>query len=296
VKSCQHRSRFLRAFPVLLALLLSSPAVAQEEEPSYLRDRGPGMATSMFGTYVQRNELKIYPFYEFYYDHNTEYAPEELGYAGEEEFEGEFMGHEGLLYMAYGITDWLMFEFEAALMSATLWTGDEDTITPVDSVHEKGLGDVEGQFRWRYNREREKVPEIFSFLEIVLPLQRLPFAKGDRLIGTRGWEFKLGAGVTKGFRFGTLTGRIAVEYDGEDEEVALGEYAVEYLKKLSDHLKLFLMFEGSGDELELVLEGQVHFNRYVALKIGTGVGLTPATDDIAPETGLMCSVLFGGKD
>jgi hypothetical protein len=87
-----------------------------------------------------------------------------------------------------------------------------------------------------------------------------------------------------------------VEYDGEDEEVALGEYAVEYFKMLSDHFKLFLMFEGAGDELELVLEGQVHFNRYVALKIGTGVGLTPASDDIAPETGLMCSVLFGGKD
>ena len=32
------------------------------------------------------------------------------------------------------------------------------------------------------------------------------------LIGTAGWELKLGTGVTRGFSWGTLTARAAIEY------------------------------------------------------------------------------------
>jgi hypothetical protein len=60
------RRRLLLITPLLLLQGVLSPAVstAQEELPVYLRDRGEGVATSMFGTYIERGELLIYPFYE----------------------------------------------------------------------------------------------------------------------------------------------------------------------------------------------------------------------------------------
>lgn len=224
----------------------------------------------------------IYPFYEFYYDHNTEYSPSEFGYNDEEDYEGKSIGHEGLIYLAYGITDWLMIEIEAALITETLWKSDEDTTGMPDSLHEDGLGDVEGQLRWRYFKENEKRPELFSYFETVLPLQ-----PDRQLIGTSDWEFKLGIGIMKGFKFGTMTARFAIEYDGEESEVAPGEYALEYLKKLSDYFVLFTMFEGEQDELEFVAELQIHFNKHIYSKIGSGFGITPKATDIAPEVGVM---------
>ncbi len=288
--------RVKKCFPILLicSLVFSTLSFAenstQEKLPTYLKDRGRGMATSMFGTYIRHKEIIVYPFYEFYYNHDEEYDPSEMDFSNDEvDYEGRFVGHEGLLYGAIGITRRLMFEFEVAGMYATLYKADNDTSTMPDTVHEDGLGDVEGQIRWRYNFEKEKIPEFFNYLEIVLPLQK------DRLlIGTSAWEFKLGLGIVKGFKFGTMTARFAVEYDGEDEEVAPGEYALEYLKKFSDRITLFFMFEGDQDEVEFVPELQIHFNKYVGLKINAGIGVTPKATDIAPETGFMFSYRFGG--
>ncbi|MGH7452526.1 MAG: hypothetical protein ACRENG_14360, partial [bacterium] len=44
---------------------LSKPARAQGDElPVYLKDRGTGIRTSIFGTYVRRGELLVSPFFE----------------------------------------------------------------------------------------------------------------------------------------------------------------------------------------------------------------------------------------
>lgn len=273
--------------PGLILILLITLCHSEELAP-YHRDRGnSGIATSMFGTYIPKGDFLIYPFYEFYWDHNTEYSPAEFGYGIDEEYEGRSMAHEGLIYIAYGITDWLMVEFETAVITETFWKADEDNSGMPDSIKESGLGDVEGQIRWRYFPETEKRPELFSLLEIVLPVQK----NMDRqLIGTSAWEFKLGVGVLKGFKFGTMTARLAIEYDGEDEELAPGEYALEYLRKFTDRYKLFTMVEGSEDEVELVIENQIFFTPKITLKLGTGIGITPKATDIAPEVGIMIRI------
>ena len=46
-------------------------SVAEEELPFYLKDRGTGIATSMFGTYVRSGGLLLYPFIEYYRDSTT---------------------------------------------------------------------------------------------------------------------------------------------------------------------------------------------------------------------------------
>ena len=195
--------------------LLASPdaALAQTEAkpptaaPDRLRDRGEGLATSMFGTYVRRGELLVYPFFEYYRDHNFEYTPSELGVIGEEDYPGRYRASEGLLFFAYGFTDNLAVEFEAAVISASLDKSPADPSALPLRIEESGLGDIEGQIRWRWNRETDRRPEIFSYGEVVVPHNR------DKvLIGTPGWELKYGMGIIRGLRWGTMTARAAVEY------------------------------------------------------------------------------------
>ena len=61
-----------------------------ENLPYYLRDRGEGISTSMFGTYITEGQLFIYPFVEYYYDTNMEYSPDEFGYPLIQDFRGDY--------------------------------------------------------------------------------------------------------------------------------------------------------------------------------------------------------------
>ena len=88
--------------------------------PAYLNDRGTGVSTSQFGTYVRRGELIIYPFFEYDRHNKFEYKPSEFGFVGEQDFRGRYRASEGLLFLAYGVTDNLAIEFEGALIRASL--------------------------------------------------------------------------------------------------------------------------------------------------------------------------------
>jgi len=68
-------------FVVVIFMLVTDNVKSQASSPDtlyYLKDRGTGIPTSMFGTYINKKEVIIYPFYEYYYDDNAEYSPEEL--------------------------------------------------------------------------------------------------------------------------------------------------------------------------------------------------------------------------
>jgi hypothetical protein len=256
---------------------------AQDEDlPVYLRDRGTGVPSSMFATYIQKGELVVYLFYEYYINKDAEYSPEELGFGLDQDFRGRGRAHEGLIFLGYGITDWLIIELEAAVITESLETAAEDPTGVPDKIEESGLGDVEGQIRWRWLTERKWRPEVFSYFETVLPLQP------DRvLIGTQDWEFKLGTGITKGSAIGTFTGRAAMEFDTGEKKLELGEYAVEYVKKLSRLFRVYLGVEGSQDEVELITELQIHPTDFLTIKLNNGIGITSKADDWAPEVGLM---------
>ena len=109
-----------------------------EHLPSYLRDRGEGIPTSMAGTYVQKGQLLVYPFFEYYRDHDYEYAPNELGGTLDEDFLGNYEGFEGLLYFSYGISDRWMIELEGAYISATLETSLEQLTRKSPRPRENG--------------------------------------------------------------------------------------------------------------------------------------------------------------
>lgn len=254
--------------------------------PPYLRDRGTGVYTSLFGTYVRRGELLFYPFYEYVVNNEDEYHGSELGYNGDTDYLGKVEEHEYLLFFGYGITEDLALELEGAVYTTkTLTRADDDFESGLpDELTESGLGDVESQLRWRIARETETRPEYYLNFEVVFPLQ-----KDKVLIGTQDWEVVAGAGLVKGFSWGTLTPRVAIEYDAADSEVEVGEYAVEYLKRLSNTWRWVSTIEGASDEVSAIVEAQWHFSPRAYAKFNCGFGLTEKAEDFAPEIGVMMS-------
>jgi len=281
------RRVWLLGLGIVTAVVFNGPEARADDLPTRLRDRGDGMPTSMFGTYIQRGELLVYPFFEYYLDNNIEYKPSEFGYGLEQDFQGKFRSSEGIIYLGYGLTDRIAFEFEAAVVKARQEKSPDDPTAVPAVITEQGTGDIEGQLRVRLLNENERRPEVFGYFEAVSPRQQ-----DKLLIGTQDWELKGGAGLVRGFSWGTVTGRAAGEYSVETSSFDLGEYALEYLKRLSPKWRVYAGFEGKQDELSLITEAQWHFSRTAFLKLNNGLGVTQKATDWAPEIGIMFS-FFG---
>jgi hypothetical protein len=273
------RKTSLVAIVVAVILLAGAPADAQVSFDR-ARDRGPGVASSMFGTYIQTGELLVYPFFEYYRDNDLEYEPFELGHVDTTEHRGRYRAKEGLMFIGYGVSERLAVEFELSGISAALDKSPLDTSTLPARIEESGLGDVEAQLRWRWRRETDNRPELFSYFETVFPT-----GETNSLIGSSEWEFKFGFGVIRGMRWGTITARAAVASAGGNLEP--GEYAVEYLKRLTDRVRVFGGIEGSQDEVELIAEAQLFLSRNVFVKLNNAFGVTSKATDWAPEVGVM---------
>jgi hypothetical protein len=285
--------RLRRDLPLLIFALLAwspGPALAADAEPSsaqdlpsYLADRGPGISMSQFATYVEPHELLVYTFYEYTRTPSFEYHPSELGSVGGKDFLGKLFERESLLYLAYGISDRLAVEMEGALHAKTTFEKAPDDPSDLPArFSESGLGDVEGQVRWRWREETESRPELYSFVEVVLPLQR-----NRVLIGTQHWEGSLGLGFLRGHRWGTLGGRMTLAWDGEDSRLELGEYAIEYVKRASPRWRFLASLEGESEEVSAIGEVQWSFSRRALAKLNCGFGLTELSPDIAPEVGIL---------
>ncbi len=262
--------------------LWQPPAAISQDRPFYLKDRGPGIPTSMFATYIQKGEWIVYPFFEYYLDNNLEYSPNEFGFTRDQDFRGKYRAGEGLIFLGYGLTERLAFEVEIAMIRASLERSPDDLSGMPDKLAESGLGDAQIQLDWMWSKETERRPGFFSYAEVVFPHH-----KSKPLIGTPELETKAGIGLIKGFRWGTITVRAAVEQAGG--HVDLGEYAVEYYKRLSKRFCVYAGIEGSQDELAVIGEVQWWLSDTVRLKINNGFGVTSKATGWAPEIGLMIS-------
>jgi hypothetical protein len=266
---------------LLISALAATPAAGQATDtPDRTRDRGDGLPLSMFGTYIGKGELVVYPFYEYYRDGDYEYEAGELGFSGTDELRSRYRAHEGLIFLAYGLTDNLAFEFEAATITAALDKSPADVSALPLRLEQSGIGDVEAQLRWRWSRESEARPEVFSYFETVFPVQRKKL-----LIGTSDFEFKFGTGIVRGYRWGTITARAAIAH--ADGHIEPGEFAFEYLRRLSSRLRLFAGVEGSEDEIEAIGEAQIFLRDNVVLKVNNAFGITPKAPGWAPEIGIV---------
>lgn len=281
-----------RALIATLALFASLQAARAEDTPrqdaplpAFLSDRGTGIPTSLFGTYVRKGEWLVYAFYEYVKNSDHEYEPKDLGLAGNQEFFGSLREHEHLVFLSYGLSDRVALELEGSLSTrTTLERPAADTSGGPGRLKESGLGDVEAQVRWRWLGETERRPELFSFFEVGFPLQ-----KDKVIMGIQDWEYALGVGIIKGRRWGTLTGRLSLLYDRAEGALESGEVAVEYMKRLSPVWRFVAAVEGESDEVEAILEAQARLHPHVLLKLNSGFGVTKKAADIAPEVGVLFS-------
>ena len=265
---------------LVVAVTLAPLSAAAQDQQDRLRDRGEGVPLSMFGTYLRSGQVMVYPFFEYYRDGDYEYEAGELGFGSDiTELRSRYRAKEALLMFGYGISEDVAVEVEAAVISASLTKSPLDGSTMPAVLTQSGLGDVEAQLRWRYNRESTSRPEVFSYFETVFPFQ-----KQKLLIGTPEWEFKFGTGIIRGFSFGTITARAAVANVGGTFEP--GEYALEYLRRISPRLRIYAGLEGSEDEVEAIGEAQIFLRPNVMLKINNAFGITPKAPGWAPEIGV----------
>jgi len=275
----------LVAVALLLAAAVPVSAAAPGDDaaplPDWLSDRGTGLQTSLFGTYIRKGELLVYPFYEYETNNAEEYHPSELGYAGDEDFLGKLQSHEFDLFLSYAPTERLAFELEAQLYTtAHFQKSSLDPSAVPARIDESGLGEIESQIRYRWDHETARRPELFSYLEIAYPFQRQKV-----LIGVPEWAGELGIGVIKGFSWGTLSARWGLAY--EDKNFKGGEFALEYLKRLSPRWRAVVALEGEDEDLALITEAQYFITPRIFLKINSGFGLTQKVPDFAPEVGVM---------
>jgi hypothetical protein len=273
----------------LSASLLSSgaaaaaPATGTDSLPPWLADRGTGMWTSIFGTYVNAHELLFMPFVEGYYDNNTEYKPAELGFGLEQDFRGKFRAIENQIFLAYGLDDAFGVELEAALYTAArLDKAPEDPSSMPARLEQSGFGDWQMELNWRAIRETAAHPEVFALLEV-----DPPSSVSKPLIGTPDWEAKLAVGAIRGLPWGTVSGRLGTVYSAEDGSFDTGEWAVEYLKRVSPAWSLYGGVEGEQDEIELIGETQWHFSPNATLRLNLAYGLSDKATDWGPDVGVV---------
>ena len=100
----------------------------------------------------------------------------------------------------------------------------------------------------------------------------------------------MGGGLIKGTRAGTFTLRFAAEYSSTESTIEPGEYALEFLRRVSPRWRLYFGVEGTQDEVEFISEAQWHISDRVFLKLNNAVGLTSKAADWAPEIGVMFSL------
>jgi len=276
-------------FSVAMAIpffFFSSIAFAQDNLPRFLNDRGTGIPTSLFGTFIKKGELLIHPFFEYTLDHNLEYQPAQYGLGVDKDFRAKFHRSNEQVYIGYGFTDWLALEFEMAYMDVHFEKSANDNSAVPARIDESGFGDFEGQLRMRWMKENDHRPEIFGFLDVTIPSHR-----NKLLISDSDWDFKPGIGVIRGFSWGTIIFRSDLEYNREASSPDIGETAIEYLRRLSPSGLAYLAIEGgeggAPDEWLLVTGLHWRFTDFVSVKIDNPVGITSKATDWSPQIGFL---------
>ena len=127
MRTAAVRVSILMSFFLMSELVAGQDAPASQETYDFLRDRGPGIPTSLFGTYVQKGELSINPFFmprrtTF---QNTPLAAKKatpnLARQVGADFKNVFTTKENMLIVGAGLSaTWAVSHFDRDLASSSL--------------------------------------------------------------------------------------------------------------------------------------------------------------------------------
>jgi hypothetical protein len=260
-------SSFILSFVLTFFIIEASYG---QETFNFLRDRGPGMQTSLNATYLAEKEFLFYPFYEYNFVVNEEYIPMDLGYDVDQAYEAKSSSHEALLYLGYGISDWLIAEAEVAFINFTQQKSSSDNSTMPSPYKESGIENIDFQLRWRYWKETSKKPELFSNFVLAVPS-----AGSNKIIGLTGYDFKFASGLIKGFRFGTMIVSSSFQYNTYDSQFDFLGLDIEYVKRLNDKFRVYVGFDGLPipDAFAVSTNLQIFPKPWMFIRLGNSFGI-----------------------
>ena len=87
----------------------------------------------------------------------------------------------------------------------------------------------------------------------------------------------------------------AAEYAQADGTLEIGEYALEYLKRLSPRWRVYSGIEGTQDEVELIGEAQWHPSERLYFRFNLARGLTSKATDWGPDVGIVFALPVGRR-
>jgi len=279
---------------VVAALAVSGPGTARADDgalPSYLRDRGPGVATSIRGVYLRSGQVVAVPFFQRYVYRAYQYNPSEIGVSGgpDQDFLGDLRISQGGLFLGYGLTNDLALGLDVATGTATFRKAPDDPSATPARLEESGVSDLRAEFTWRFVSETAERPEWFAFGEALIPHD-----SGNVLIGTPNVVLHPGIGVIRGFPWATLMGRASFEYDaGSGTEIDFDKWSVEGMRRFSPAWWASTGVEGrigganNFDEVWYLANVQWNPRNWVGLELGGRVGLTTITEGYAVDAGLV---------
>jgi hypothetical protein len=165
---------------VLGGIFLIPNLVKAEDAATFgLRDRGSGVPASPTGIYLDPGEWLGVTSYLDVENRGFQYAPDELGFAGGEDYLGDYRFNGGTFFIGYGISPSLSVGLKVTGGSAKLTKASDDPSAMPAEIKESGLGDIAPELAWRFMDETARRPELFAYVSVLIPHD-----SDKKLIGT----------------------------------------------------------------------------------------------------------------
>ena len=271
--------------------LCQDPARAEDapETAGYLRDRGPGVATSIPGIYLNANAWLGFASYQHLDNRGFQYSPDEFGFADDNDYLGEYESSNGLIFAGYGIGNSLGLGLKVSSGTIKLTKASDDPSAMPAQMKESGISAIAPELTWRFMTENARRPELYTFVSVEIPQNR------DRnLIGTRDWVVLPGIGLNRGFSWATLSARMNYEYDAASAStIDFGKWSIEGQRRFSDAWWVSAGLEGQvGGANNFDEAWQNTFVQWrpgprMTVRFGSRIGLTQQTKGWAGELGIV---------
>ncbi len=276
---------------VLCGISLGPHSAGAEDAPTTygLRDRGPGVPTSLTGIYLERGEWLGAASYQDLENRGFQYSPDEFGIADENDYLGKYTSSGGIFFLGYGISESLAVGLRVTGGSTKLAKASDDPSAMPSEIKESGIGEVAPELTWRFMTETASRPELYTYVSVLIPHD-----SDKNLIGTEDWVILPGIGLNRGFSWATLSARMDFEYDtASTSALDFGKWTIEGQRRFSDAWWLSAGLQGqvgggnNFDEVWQTTYLQWSASPHVTVRFGSRIGLTTMTEGWTGELGIV---------
>lgn len=281
----------VKAIPlaILCGIFVSHNSGGAEDTDDGPRDRGSGVPLSPTGIYLGLGEWLGLASYQSLKNRGFQYAPDEFGFAGEDDHLGDYRFSGGTVFLGYGISPSLAVGLKVTGGSTKLIKAPDDLSAMPPEMKESGLGEIAPEVSWRFMTETGSRPELFTYVSVLVPHDT-----DKNLIGTHDWVVLPGIGLNRQFSWATLAARMGFEYDtASASALDFGKWSIEGQRRLSEAWWVSVGLEGQvggGSNFDEVLQTtfiEWSASPHIALRLGSRIGLTTMTEGWSGDIGIV---------